>query len=273
MNTQSSELFRILESTGKAVQEFADIIAPHLEPVARGFVALAEWHKMSEVLNAAGWLPHYTTPLALVADCSIDADAVRTKLKEYYEQNWSSVRRDIESHLAEYNVDEEARATFREALDAHGHGLHRSACRVVFPEIDRLLRTELFGHRTGNERYPDIVKSLVCDKEKSLEDFLPGGWFDFDYMGHLTAGIIKGSDDAVSEKIFGVFRKVTEGDLQRLEQDPVPNRHAAMHGYVPYSSQQNSLNTIFVGDYIFRLIGSFRDVQSSGNQAENNLTV
>ena len=123
-----------------------------------------------------------------------------------------------------------------------------------------MLRTELFGRGTGNETYKKIVETLVNDK--SLDDFLPGGWFDFDYFGHLTAAIRDRSDDALDERMFGLFRRVDEGDLQRVGQDPVPNRHAAMHGFVSYSSPQNSLNAIFVADYMFRLIGSFRNTQT-----------
>ena len=262
MNTQNSELVRIITTISNTVQQFVDIVTPYLEPVACGLVAISEWHQITKVLNVAGWLPHYTTPLSLVEDCSGDVCAVRSKLNEYYEHNWSSVRRTIESHLAEYNVDEEAKATFREALDAHGYGLHRSVCRVLFPEVDRLLRTELFGRRTGNETYKKIVETLVNDK--ALDDFLPGGWFDFDYFGHLTAAIRERSDDALDERIFGLFSRVEEDDLQRVGQDPVPNRHAAMHGLVSYSSPQNSLNTIFVADYMFRLISSFRNAQTEG---------
>ena len=260
MNTQNSELFRVITSISNTVQQFVDVVTPYLEPVARGLLAMSEWHQITNVLNAAGWLPHYTTPISLVEDCSGDACAVRRKLNEYYEQNWSSVRRTIESQIADYNVDEEAKETFREALDAHGYGLHRSVCRVLFPEIDRVLRTELFGRTTGREGYKEIVEILVTDK--TLEEFLPGGWFDFDYFGHLTAAIRERSDDGLDERIFGLFRRVDEGDLQRIGQDPVPNRHAAMHGYVSYSSPQNSLNAIFVVDYMFRLIGSFRNAQT-----------
>ena len=223
---------------------------------------MSEWHQISKVLNAAGLLPHYTTPLSLVADCSGDVCAVRNKLNEHYEDNWSSVRGAIESQIAEYNVDEEAKATFRESLDAHGYGLHRSVCRVLFPEIDRVLRTELFGRRTGDVAYKKIVETLV--NNKTLDEFLPGGWFDFDYFGHLTAAITQRSDDAFDEEILGLFRRVDEDDLQRVRQDPVPNRHAAMHGFVSYSSPQNNLNAIFVADYMFRLLGTFKNAQTDG---------
>ena len=262
MSTQDSELVRLFTSVGNTIQQFVDVVRPHLEPVARGLVAMSNFYQISEVLNAAGWLPHYTTPLSLVADCSGDDFAVRNKLNEYYEQNWPSVRRAIESQIAEYNVDEEAKATFREALDAHGYGLHRSVCRVLFPEIERMLRVELFGGRTGNVAYKKIVETLVDGK--TLDDFLPGGWIDFDYFGHLTAAISQRSDDALNEKIFGLFSRVDEDNLQRVGQDPVPNRHAAVHGFVSYSSPQNSLNAIFVADYMFRLLGSFKTAQTDG---------
>ena len=97
MNTQNSEFVRIITTISNRVQQFVDIVAPYAEPVARGLVSLAKWDQITKVLNAAGWLPHYTTPLSLVEDCSSDAYAVRSKLNEYYEQKWSCVRRTIES--------------------------------------------------------------------------------------------------------------------------------------------------------------------------------
>jgi hypothetical protein len=51
----------------------------------------------------------------------------------------------------------------------------------------------------------------------------------------------------------------TEPDRQRFAQDPVPNRHAAVHGLVIYSSMQNSLNTIFMADYIFQVISFLKN--------------
>ena len=115
------------------------------------------------------------------------------------------------------------------------------------------------------ERDPEQVGNGEHDNYDyhTLDDFLPGGWFDFDYLGHLTEGLKLQSDDEFDDRIFGLFRPVAEEDLQRLEQDPVPNRHAAMHGYVSYSSPQNSLNAIFVADYMFRLISSFRNDQTT----------
>ena len=55
--------------------------------------------------------------------------------------------------------------------------------------------------------------------------------------------------------IFGLFTEVKcEEHLEGLKNNPVPNRHAAIHGLLVYSSQQNSLNVIFLADYLFDVI-------------------
>ena len=43
-----------------------------------------------------------------------------------------------------------------------------------------------------------------------------------------------------------------------FEQDPIPNRHAALHGLVIYSSMQNSLNSIFMTEFIFQVISALK---------------
>jgi hypothetical protein len=67
---------------------------------------------------------------------------------------------------------------------------------------------------------------------------------------------------------LALFTRLTEhlyvhiGDsktkLARMALDPVPNRHAAIHGLVVYSSFKNSLNTLFMTDYIFQVIDALK---------------
>ena len=45
----------------------------------------------------------------------------------------------MESRLGDYHIDEEARAAFREAFAAHDAGLYRCVCRLLFPEIERMI--------------------------------------------------------------------------------------------------------------------------------------
>ena len=39
-----------------------------------------------------------------------------------------------------------------------------------------------------------------------------------------------------------------------FERDLVPNRHASQHGFVTYSSAQNSINMLAMADFMFHVI-------------------
>ena len=43
-----------------------------------------------------------------------------------------------------------------------------------------------------------------------------------------------------------------ENDRSRFADNPIPNRHAALHGLVPYSSEKSSLNSIFLMDFVLQ---------------------
>lgn len=242
-----------LESLVPRLQQFTKTIAPVLQKLSSEF---KKWDVSSEVLRKAGWIPHYTTPFDLIAKIGEDLDAVRNQLLHYYGSNWKEIRQTIEARLADYQIDEEAKATMREALDAHEAGLYRCVCRVLFPEIERVFRTKLPDGQTGHIRYEKLVRNLVDDEEKSLGDFMSEGLYELDIFGHLTKHLRDEDESESSKFVYGVFQRVgNEEDRERLKQNPVPNRHAAIHGFVTYDSPQNSLNAIFIADYIFRIIG------------------
>jgi len=57
--------------------------------------------------------------------------------------------------------------------------------------------------------------------------------------------------------------------LARMEADPVPNRHAALHGIIVYRSFKNSLNAIFMTDYIFQVVDAVKkNLQDQQNEIE-----
>ena len=123
-----------------------------------------------------------------------------------------------------------------------------------------MFRTELFDCKIGHITYDKFIKKLVDDDKKSIDDFiLGGGLYDLSIFGHLTKAFRERNEEGpVSESdklIFGLFTGVeSEEHRECLKKNPVPNRHAAIHGLVVYSSQQNSLNMIFLTDYIFQVI-------------------
>ena len=262
---------------GRVAALFAEV-SQHLGPLVLGWQHLmktaapivlevwpefVKWNVSSEVLGRAGWLPHYTTPFGYIAECGKDIEAVRGRLLDYYTSSWQNVRSEIESRLSDYKIDAEAKATFDEALDAHEAGLYRCVCRVLFPEIERVVRAKLFNNKVGSITFNKLIEKLVSavgtvahrDNPKFIDDFIPGGLYELYIFGHLTKAL-REEDASESDKfIYGLFQSVLgEEDRERLKQDPVPNRHAAIHGLVVYSSPQNSLNTIFIADYIFRIV-------------------
>ena len=246
-------------------------VGQHLEPLLLGWKRLMKtaapvvsevvselekWNFSSEVLGKAGWLPHYTTPFRYIAECGEDNEAVRSQLLDYYKNNWQNVRSEIESRLSDYKIDAEAKATFREALDAHEAGLYRCVCRVLFPEIERIFRIELFNNIIGSIAYKKFLEKLV-DKNKSIDEYIIDGLYDLSIFGHLTKTLRKEAISESDKLTVGLFTSVTsEEHRERLKQSAIPNRHAAIHGLVAYSSRQNSLNMIFLADYIFRIVGS-----------------
>ena len=261
MNDQIVNIQRFLITAAQVVDQFSKAIAPILEPVAQQAGAAVALAKARANLSAAGWLTHPTMPFGIVLACSGNPDLVHKNVAEYYERSWPNVRSSLENGMAEYNIDEESNAAFIEALEAHGHGLYRCVCTVLFPAIERELRAEIFGTKTGRPKeYEKAVRELVDGT--TLADFLPWGCFELDHFDHLTKHIDDRAEDGISKGAFGVFRFVHEDEVHRVAEDPIPNRHAAMHGYVSYASLQNSLNALFFADYMFRVISELRDAKS-----------
>lgn len=199
---------------------------------------LIEWAGASQLIKDAGWLPHYTIPKHLLDDCAADADSLKSRLSEYYTHNWPSVRTKIESRLKSYCIDDEARETFREALNAHEAGLYRCSVRVLLPELERLARVHS-GYVNNFQDSP--IKKLLNDLgNRTFDDVMLGDIYNHDFFGVL---------------IQHLYEQVkTKVERQKFARSSIPNRHAAVHGLLPYSSMENSLNTIFLAEYVLQLI-------------------
>ena len=50
----------------------------------------------------------------------------------------------------------------------------------------------------------------------------------------------------------------TEERVAELASDPVPNRHATVHGLVSYSTVQSSLNALIMTEFMYRIIHSLK---------------
>jgi hypothetical protein len=136
-----------------------------------------------------------------------------------------------------------------EALEAHRNGHYRSVCRLLLPEIERVARVEFEGNMAGHLNMNKVMVQPALDLPLSKTRL--NGYFALLLFDHLADHL---------------YVHVDEENRLQLEQDPVPNRHAAIHGIVVYRSFWNSLNVIFMTDFAFQLMAAIKEAQrqSSG---------
>ncbi len=213
----------------------AAMVAETIEPLQPAFKKFHERKQTHDALDNVGWLPHPSVPYRLVEGCGDDLALLDDRIADYYRTRWIEIRDKMTSSLPEYHIDDEARATSREALAAHEAGLYRCVCRLLFPEIERVIDA---GHRSG-----PMIEKLLASGEQTERDFREL----FDWV--MLERIRKHAYDQVW----------TEGERERFERDSVPNRHAAMHGLVAYSTHKHSMNMLILTDYVFRILSPIKD--------------
>lgn len=203
-----------------------------------------------KLFDEAGWLPHYTTPFERLETLE-GAEALNALLDEHYRTNWAEVRASLESHLTLYGVDDKAKRVFRRAMDLHEGGFYDAAVLYIFPEIERLARAELHDGQldgfTSQRRLRELASEFYSDQIQ------PGGFRGMTLFQCL--------DDHLYSRVK------TADALEAARNDPVPNRHAAIHGLVDYDSHQSSVNVLIMADYVLQV---FSAVKASGGLSNTN---
>ena len=198
--------------------------------IVRGLVEWAIWRTTEE----SGWLPYHALPMDRVFG-DVD-EAFGDRLDAYYRAHGMDIVRDVESAMASFNVDDEAKATLREALRTHEHGLYRASCRVLLPEIERVIREDWLGIKGVQ---PLTQKALMTLPEHIELDDLAAELGDVVRFGGIF-------------NAFAWFETIESPG-------PAPNRHAATHAWAVYDSEQDSLNTIICADYVYRVATALKE--------------
>ena len=267
---QRPESVQYFEGLESPLRNFEKVAAPKISNI---ILAFKKWTVNIEILGKVGWLPHYTMPFEDIAEWEGDNEDIQRRVLNYYEDKWNDIRSTMEKRLSYYKADEHAKAVFHEALNAHECGLYRLVCPALFSAIERVFR----AGKVGPINSVELIGNLVND-DSHIENFIYTGYIDLHIIPYLMKGLEvekveskKGTQETKTDwpewagPIFGIYKSIFEKkDLHILEQGgPVPNRHAAIHGLVVYSSPQNSLNAIFLADNIFRIVTHFTSVPSS----------
>lgn len=254
----TAEMTRAAESWNKAMRPLTEIgerISRQMEavnlklgPVLERLQWLEEHERQCSRIEEAGWLPHASSPYELVDQAGDDLAALDQAIDEHYRRDWQRISAVMLEEIQACDLDQEAKDTFGEALAAHGYGLYRCAPRLLYPEIERVSRIELHGG--------------ALDKMASQQRLVQA-------IGGLTPA------EMASTGVAGLrfYKKLTEhlylhlkdpSIVEAARADPVPNRHAAIHGLVSYTSAKSSLNAILVADYLLQAVSTIKALAREG---------
>ena len=273
-------LTRDPEPVLKRMEELAEQARPFIEsvqslaaaaaPFVQAAVLSVKRYDAAESLMARGWVPNSTTPFDLVEKSGDDETALRDALLAHYEDNWHEVRGKLEASVLSRDIDREAKDVFREALDAHERKLYRCVVRLLFPEFERLFRQALFDGKAGQILYRKIIEELTEKSGLDISHFMFAGIRVLPLFGYLADGMEKphtSSDPSNGPSPAytpGLYIGVNEKNIEHAKLSPIPTRHAVAHSLVIYSSAQNSLNAIFIADYVFSIISELSRKKADG---------
>lgn len=262
-----AELGELVRPFAESMERLAAAAAPFVQTVAHG---MKRW-EIAEGLMARGWVPSSTTPFDLVEDCGNDTAGLQEALLAYYSNNWRNVRARLEASVGSRDIDDKAKAVFREALDAHEHGLYRCVSRLLFLEFERVLGKVLLNEEAGRIKHRRLARKLADESgQLPISGVLSSGIHGMVMFRYLTEGTRIPRTPADRSKRPapgfrpGLYVHVNKANLDHARQSPVPTRHAVAHGLADYSSQQNSLNALFIADYVFLISSELSRKKAEG---------
>lgn len=205
---------------------------------------LIEELEISKTIVKSGWLPHATTPEIERHEKHPDnIQMIDEKLTKHYTFYWSEVRQKLSDLVRAHDVDSEAKAAFEEALKCHEAGFYRAVPRLLFPEIERVVRVEWYDGNVA-ESIASLHR-LQDEAENVFADIAAGGGFaTVELWQRLEAHVyarIKNNDER--DAILG---------------NPIPNRHACIHGAVIYSTMKSSINALLIAEFAFQVVSEER---------------
>jgi len=242
----TAELLRRLSDGGRRVAEVVQAVQAAARPLIPLFEHLARAERRKRVLQDIGILPHPSTPFELLDEIA-DPDDGRAKVRAFYEQHWDEICDAIVVRSAAFNIDGDAKTALAEALALHQAGKYRAVCALLLLEIERVARVEIQENGLGTVHVDKVLGELALELYAD----------DTDTPVYYTLSLY----ERLTEHLYVSVRD--EETRHKFEKDPVPNRHAAVHGLIVYKSFWNSLNVIFMADYAFQVVSAIKNAKAS----------
>lgn len=251
VNAATPELSDALVKSARAINAVLSPLAEHIAGITAHFskpeiaetlVLISRIGSECKALEKAGWLPHSTLSKEIFEMARKDAAELGCAVEKHYRNEWEEIKLELVRRVEGYKIDDEAKATFSEGLTAHEAGLYRSTVRLLFPEIERVARKEL--HNGAMKRITSQRELLEFASSLTPFEVEPKGYYGLSFYKKLVDHLYVDVND--------------DNSISTIANDAVPNRHAAVHGLVIYSSFQNSINSILMTDYVFQIIHIFK---------------
>jgi hypothetical protein len=231
-----------LTAVGERFRRQMEAMQATLAPLAEQIKWIEEQERQCERLERAGWLPHKSSPFDMLKSNVVDDAGIDAAVGEYYASHWPDVSATLRSEIDECALDDEAKECFAEALAAHDAGLYRCPPRLLFPEIERVARTELHGGELERITSQDTLVQAIGGLTPA--EMASTGMTGLRFYKKLTEHL---------------YRHLKDADrVAAAKADPVPNRHAAVHGLISYTSAKSSLNALLVADYLLQAISTIK---------------
>ena len=193
-------------------------------------------HPKAQEAATLGWIPHYTLPMDLLEDK--EGEDLNLAIMDHYRERWPRVRKQLELATDGYLIDEHSKETMKEALEAHESKLYRMVPPTLLVGIEGAVRNHLNKNLVGQG--VDVKGRIVTG----------AGDLPISAARNLSSEMVQ--YETVENHLYKHVDN--EADRADLSENPIPNRHAAIHGLVPYSSEKSSLNSIFLADFVFHVI-------------------
>lgn len=212
---------------------------PYKTGQAQKLIELNKW--VEDVSFETGYLPHRTVPFVRFHDeCGGNYEEFLSLVLTRYESHQDDILLSIESQKEKLTLSEEIMATFSEAIQGHKQGLFRLTCRALLPDVEKVIY-ECWLDKSG----------IGSVKEQELENTIgdmPARFFTLPYWSDWVL---------LNLLIRHLFSNGS--NIKEFSQNPLPNRHAALHGWLDYPSRKHSFNMIVFADFIFRKGTLFND--------------
>jgi hypothetical protein len=192
------------------------------------FTDLAALMAQADLLKDAGWIPHPALPIKDLVAAETDISKIRCTVQLHVDSNKEEIYELLTKRFADYTLHEETSELCDAVIRGHRYGLFPLITPSVFSEIERCARIALGAS-------PKQKSKKIIDGFVSKINNIPISHFDVVQVQSLIL-----MEDFIYETI-------TPGSDVAL-----PHRHGAQHGIVRFNTSRDSLNAIFLLDFVLQ---------------------